>query len=148
MAFPERAGGSIVPIKSGTDGRRSMLAQSDLVAFVATADAAKARAFYQDTLRLKLIEDSPFAVVFDANGTMLRVTKVQNVVAVPYTILGWQVTDIAAEVRELAARGIRFEKFPGMDQDEDGIWVSPGGARVAWFKDPDGNTLSLTQAPG
>jgi catechol 2,3-dioxygenase-like lactoylglutathione lyase family enzyme len=123
-----------------------MLANASVMAFVATADAARSRAFYEETLGLKLLEDDMFALVFDLNGIMLRVQKVGEVVIAPYTALGWQVNDIAAEVRALAGRGVSFLRFDGMGQDELGVWNAPGGAaKVAWFKDPDGHTLSLTQ---
>lgn len=114
--------------------------------FVATADAAQARAFYEGTLGLRLVEDDMFALVFDLKGIMLRVQKVDAVVAAPYTTLGWQVDDIAAEVQSLTGRGASFLHFDGMGQDELGVWSAPGSsAKVAWFKDPDGHTLSLTQ---
>ena len=118
-----------------------------LMAFVATAQPAIAMAFYQDTLRLPLIADEPFALVFNAHGTMLRVTKVEEVKAAPYTVLGWQVDDILAAAQELAERGVKFERYDGLKQDLSGVWTSPSGAKVAWFKDPDGNVLSLTQLP-
>jgi catechol 2,3-dioxygenase-like lactoylglutathione lyase family enzyme len=123
-----------------------MLAGDDLIAFVTTADRGSARAFYADTLGLPLEDESPFALVFRANGTMLRVAIAEAVVPAPYTVLGWAVADIGARVRELSARGVVFERYDGMEQDELGVWRSPGGARIAWFKDPDGNTLSLTQS--
>ena len=116
-----------------------------VVCFTATRSVDKARSFYRDTLGLKLIEDTAFALVFDANGTTLRVQKVDAVVAAPYTALGWEVDDIRAVARALLEKGVRFRKYQGMDQDADGIWVSPSGARVAWFEDLDGNTLSVTQ---
>jgi catechol 2,3-dioxygenase-like lactoylglutathione lyase family enzyme len=122
-----------------------VLAGADLIAFVATADPARAREFYGGTLGLELAEESPYAVVFRAPGTMLRVTVVDEVVAAPYTVLGWAVADVAARVRELAARGLACERYPGLEQDQLGVWRSPSGARIVWFKDPDGNTLSLTQ---
>ena len=122
-----------------------MLATSDVVAFAPTADPVAAKRFYGDVLGLKLIEDSPFAIVFDANGITLRVTKVQEVAAAPYTILGWNVDDIARNVRDLSARGVVFERYLQLKQYAAGIWISPDGARIAWFKDPDGNTLSLVQ---
>lgn len=121
-----------------------MLGTSKLMAFVATADAEGARAFYEGTLGLRLIADEPYALVFDAHGTMLRLQKVQSVTPAPYTVLGWKVADIAAAVRELVGSGVRFERYEGMAQDELGVWSS-GRAKVAWFKDHDGNTLSLTQ---
>jgi catechol 2,3-dioxygenase-like lactoylglutathione lyase family enzyme len=122
-----------------------MLASDELIAFAATADADRARAFYAGTLGLALEEESSFALVFRTGGTMLRVTIVDAVVPAPYTVLGWAVGDIAARVCELSARGVEFERYDGVQQDELGVWRSPSGAQVAWFKDPDGNTLSLTQ---
>jgi catechol 2,3-dioxygenase-like lactoylglutathione lyase family enzyme len=120
---------------------------ASVMAFVSTSNGGQAISFYRDKLGLKLVADEPFAVVFDVSGTMLRVTKVDRVVAAPYTVLGWRVGDIAGVVKDLAARGVRFQRYDGMDQDPDGVWTSPAGARVAWFKDPDGNVLSLTQFP-
>ncbi len=122
-----------------------MLASRELMAFVATTDGARAKAFYRDVLGLKLVSDESFALVFDANGTMLRISKLQQFEPQEFTVLGWKVPDIAAAVKELASKGVRFERYPGMNQDEHGVWQSPSGARVAWFKDPDRNTLSLTQ---
>ncbi len=84
-------------------------------------------------------------LVFDAGGTMLRVTTVQKVAAAQYTVLGWQVEDIAATVKVLQKAGVKFERFEGMPQDELGVWTAPGGAKIAWFKDPDGNMLSVTE---
>ena len=122
-----------------------MLESSDLVAFVAATDLDRARDFYEQTLGLPVLEQNDFACVLDAHGTMLRVTAVHQVARAGYTVLGWHVTDIAAAVRDLAGRGVAFLRYDGMDQDEQGIWTAPSGARVAWFADPDGNTLSLTQ---
>jgi catechol 2,3-dioxygenase-like lactoylglutathione lyase family enzyme len=122
-----------------------MLAASAIVAFVATSNPSRAKAFYRDVLGLLLISEDEFALVFDANGTMLRVAIVGEVVAVPYTVLGWQVGDIAATVRGLAAKGVTFERYPWMEQDAAGIWSTPSGAKVAWFKDRDGNLLSVSE---
>jgi catechol 2,3-dioxygenase-like lactoylglutathione lyase family enzyme len=121
-----------------------MLGESELMAFCATADADRARAFYENTLGLRLVADEPYALVFDAHGTMLRLQKVQEVTLAPGTALGWKVADIAAAVRDLVQRGVRFERYDGMEQDELAVWAV-GGAKVAWFKDPDGHTLSLTE---
>ena len=122
------------------------LSDHSMIAFVATRDPAQAKAFYRDTLGLRLVsEELPFALVFDLNGIMLRVTVVKDLKPAGYTILGWQVPDIAAGAKALQKAGVRFERYPGMDQDESGIWTSPSGAKVAWFKDPDGNTLSISQ---
>ena len=124
-----------------------MLSQSHLVCFIATADAERARAFYHGTLGLALIEDGGYALVFDANGTQLRVQRVAAVAPHPYTALGWEVDDVTASVRALAARGVAMARFPGLPLDADGIWDTPDGSRVAWFHDPDGNTLSISQPP-
>ena len=122
------------------------LSGAELVAFVPTADQARAREFYGRTLGLALVQESSFASAFDADGTELRVTVVEQVVEAPYTVLGWRVDDIRAKVRELAERGVSFQRYDGMEQDELGVWTAPGGSRIAWFKDPDGNTISLQQA--
>lgn len=118
-----------------------------VVGFVPTVQPEKARSFYEGALKLPLISADGFASVFNANGTMLRVTKVAEFKPHPFTILGWAVADVTATVLELQAQGVLFEKYAGMNQDERGIWTSPGGAMVAWFKDPDGNVLSITQHP-
>ncbi len=116
-----------------------------IIAFVPSMNIEAARAFYRDRVGLRLVSDDlPFALVFDANGVMLRVTKVEFLVPAPFTILGWRVPDIAESVRYLQSAGVQMERYP-FEQDELGIWTSPGGSKIAWFKDPDGNTLSVTQ---
>ena len=122
-----------------------MLESSEVVAFVAAADLTRARAFYEGKLGLRVAEQNDFACVLDANGTMVRVTAVGEVSPAGYTVLGWRVADIVATVAGLTARGVVFRRYDGMDQDEQGIWTTPGGDKVAWFTDPDGNTLSVTQ---
>lgn len=122
-----------------------MLGSAKLMAFIATTDARRAKAFYGDVLGLRLVSDEEFALVFDAQGTMLRVQKTDKVTPHPFTALGWEVPDIAASIRALTARHVKFERFPGMGQDDLGIWTTPGGSKVAWFKDPEGHVLSLTQ---
>jgi catechol 2,3-dioxygenase-like lactoylglutathione lyase family enzyme len=122
-----------------------LLGSSDLVAFAATCDLARARDFYELALGLRCVEQDDFACVFDANGSMLRITAVAEVVHPGYTVLGWRVDSIATTIQVLAANGIQFTRYDGMDQDENGVWTAPGGAKVAWFSDPDGNNLSLTQ---
>jgi catechol 2,3-dioxygenase-like lactoylglutathione lyase family enzyme len=117
------------------------------VAFVATTDLARARDFYVTRLGLALIEENAYACVFDVNGTALRVTLVEDLTPATYTVLGWTVPDIVEVVNDLVDGGVVFDRFDGMAQDEDGVWDAPGGARVAWFVDPDGNRLSVTQAP-
>lgn len=121
------------------------LGSSDLIAFVPTKDMGKARPFYEKTLGLPMEGESPVACAFRANGVLLRVIVVEQLTPFPFTLLGWSVDDIQATVAALTARGVAFDRFEGVEQDELGIWRSPGGARVAWFKDPDANTLSLTQ---
>src|ERR1051325_2008179 len=111
---------------------KSVLGSAKLVAFAATASPKKALTFYRDTLGLKLVEESPFAFVFDAHGTMLRLTPVKEVAVAPYTVLGWHVKDIEAAVRALRKKRVRFNDY-GMGQDTLGIWTSPSGARIAWF---------------
>jgi len=124
----------------------SLLESVPIIAFSATTDADRAKAFYRDRLGLRLVSEDGFALVFDAAGTMLRIQRVKEVRVAQYTALGWQVPDIAAKVEELEKAGVRFEHYGMPGQDARGIWTPPGSAaKVAWFKDPDGNTLSLTQ---
>ena len=118
-----------------------------LVAFVGVSSLDRAAEFYGDSLGLDLADERPFAVVARIQGTLLRITEVPSVVPAPYTVLGFVVADIAAAVERLAGRGVAFTRYDGMTQDERGIWTAPSGARIAWFTDPDGNVLSLTQLP-
>jgi catechol 2,3-dioxygenase-like lactoylglutathione lyase family enzyme len=122
-----------------------MLLGAELVAFVSTTEIGRARRFYEDLLELRLVEETPYALVFDCGGTTLRVTAVGELDPVPQTVLGWRVSDAREAVLKLAARGVAVERFDEFEQDQDGIWEAPGGSLVAWFKDPDGNLLSLTQ---
>jgi catechol 2,3-dioxygenase-like lactoylglutathione lyase family enzyme len=122
-----------------------MLKAQPIIAFVATSNPPRAKAFYAKTLGLRFVSEDPFALVFDAAGTMLRVAVVPQLKPAGYTVLGWLVPDIRRAVRRLVRRGVAFERFDGFGQDQDGIWASPSGASVAWFRDPDGNMLSLTQ---
>jgi catechol 2,3-dioxygenase-like lactoylglutathione lyase family enzyme len=125
----------------------SILGTSKIVAFVHITDWAKARAFYEDVLGLRLVEEEkPFALVFDANGIMLRLTPGGEHNPAPGTVLGWDVESIERTVEQLTAAGVAFLRYPGMnDSNPLGIWTSPSGARVAWFHDPDKNVLSLSQ---
>ncbi|MCU1283777.1 MAG: Glyoxalase/bleomycin resistance protein/dioxygenase [Acidobacteriales bacterium] len=123
-----------------------MLGNKNIIAFVPTRNAEKAKAFYESTLGLRFVSDDGFAMVFDANGTMIRIAKVSKYDPWPFTILGWQVTGIEKLVTDLRDKGVKFEIFEGFGQDELGIWPAPdGSAKVAWFKDPDGNMLSVSQ---
>ena len=124
-----------------------MLADFKLMAFLATTDAARARAFYEGVLGLRFVSEDDFAVVYDAKGIELRLQKVRELKPQPYTALGWSVDGIGKIVRDIAARGGKFERFPQLGQDAAGIWTSPSGARIAWLRDPDGNLLSLTEKP-
>lgn len=122
-----------------------MLNKSHLINFVATSNAETAREFYEKILGLTFVSSDHFALVMEVTGTMLRITKVDKVNPQKHTVLGWDVIDIKKEVRALIERGVKFARFDGIDQDEHGIWTAPGGAMIAWFTDPDGNILSLTQ---
>ena len=123
------------------------LVEQPLIAFAPTTDPERARAFYRDRLGLTMVSDElPFALVFDVNGVMLRITAVRDLKPGGYTILGWKVEDIRSAVSALQSAGVAFERYPGMEQDELGVWTAPGGAaKVAWFRDPDGNILSLSE---
>jgi len=122
-----------------------MLGTTDIIAFVPTKDSAKARAFYEGVLGLRFVSDDGFALLFNANGIMIRVVQAQQFTPVQYTILGWQVKEIEKEVSHLQGQGVHFERFGFFQQDELGIWTAPNGDKVAWFKDPDGNTLSVSE---
>jgi predicted enzyme related to lactoylglutathione lyase len=122
-----------------------MLEKSHLISFVATSNATKARKFYEETLGLTFVSGDQFASVFEVNGTMLRIQKVDQVNPQRHTVLGWKVADIKEEVHTLSKRGVTFARYEGMNQDENGIWTAPSKAKIAWFTDPDGNILSLTQ---
>jgi catechol 2,3-dioxygenase-like lactoylglutathione lyase family enzyme len=127
-------------------GRRAiMLGKTNIVAFVPITDGEKSRAFYEGVLGLKFVKDDGFAVVFDANGIMIRAAKMKEVHPAQSTVLGWQVTGIENVARALREKGVHFEIFGFFKQDELGIWTAPTGDKVAWFKDPDGNVLSISQ---
>jgi catechol 2,3-dioxygenase-like lactoylglutathione lyase family enzyme len=116
-----------------------------LIGFIPTRNAELAREFYERKLGLRFVSDDQFALVFDSGGSMIRVVRVGEFTPPPFTILGWESTNIEQDVRDFAERGVQFERYGFPGQDEHGIWTSPSGARVAWFKDPDGNVLSLSQ---
>jgi len=126
-----------------------MLVNADLIAFVPTRDLQRSRVFYEQTLGLEFVREDAFAIVFKANGVMVRIANVSTVAdfrPAPFTILGWRVENVQSVVRALSGKGVMFERFDGMQQDELGIWHSPSGAKVAWFKDPDDNVLSITES--
>jgi len=122
-----------------------VLATSEVIAFVSTTDLVRARSFYEASLGLTIVDENAYACVFDANGTMLRITAVAEVAQPGYTVLGWRVTNIEETVTRLESLGIIFARYDGMGQDAQGVWTTPSGDRIAWFADPDGNVLSLTE---
>jgi catechol 2,3-dioxygenase-like lactoylglutathione lyase family enzyme len=124
-----------------------MLASGKLVGFVPTTDYEKARAFYEGKLGFEFISLDQFALVVKVGGHMIRIGKMPNFTPLQGTILGWEVDDIVAVVGWLKDRGVPVEKYPFVQDQELGIWTAPGGARIAWFKDPDGNILSVSQHP-
>ena len=122
-----------------------MLTKNKPVSFVATLNAAAAKIFYEESLGLKLIAEDYFALVFDLSGHTLRIVKVDEHIPAKHAVLGWHSNDIEETTKSLSAKGVVFEVYDNMEQDDFGIWVSPSGAKVAWFKDPDENILSVTQ---
>ncbi len=124
-----------------------MLGTAHITAFLATTNATRATSFYGATLGLRLVSEDAFALVFDANGVELRIQKVEQFTPQPFTAIGWRVADLAHVVHALGERGLTFARYPGLQQDALGIWKAPGGARIAWFHDPDGNVLSVAQYP-
>ncbi len=122
-----------------------MLSDKKLKAFVPTIKPERAKIFYKDILGLKLLSEDNYALEFDANGTLLRVTIVQDFKPHPFTILGWNIDNIVSMIKQLNEKNIFCERYEFLEQDDLGIWTSPNGSKVAWFKDPDGNVLSLTE---
>ncbi|HSY16917.1 MAG TPA: VOC family protein [Candidatus Acidoferrales bacterium] len=117
------------------------------ILFAATMDPDRSRKFYEATLGFKFVSDDPFALVFQVGPLQLRLQKVERKPDIPYTVLGWAVKDIQKTVHHLSTAGVKFSRYPGLNQDAHGVWPAPGGAKIAWFQDPDGNTLSLTEYP-
>lgn len=124
---------------------QSILANAKAACLVCVTDRARAKKFYGETLGLPLKHEDDFAAVFDSNGTTLRVSLARDFKPQPFTVLGWEVTDIKGTVKALSAAGIEFVRVPGLPQDDTGIWSPAPGIFVAWFKDPDGNMLSVAQ---
>ena len=122
-----------------------MLEGARLVAFAATTDAPRAAAFYTTVLGLKLRYEDDFAVSLDSEGVEVRLQKVERFDAQPFTTLGWQVAEISGVAERLLQHGVVPERYPWLDQDAMGVWQAPSGARVLWFRDPDGNLLSIAQ---
>ena len=122
-----------------------MLNNANIKAFVPTTKPAEAKVFYKDTLGLKLLSEDDYALEFEANGILLRVSIVPELKPHAFTILGWNVPDISSTIKSLNEKGVECRQYDFMEQDSLGIWTSPGGSKVAWFNDPDGNVLSLTE---
>jgi catechol 2,3-dioxygenase-like lactoylglutathione lyase family enzyme len=124
-----------------------MLGQASVTAFLGASDLPRARQFFEGTLGLSVVSVDGFALVLQTANGLLRVTQVERAARAPYTVLGWDVPDIRSAVTALIERGLAFTRYPGMEQDELGIWTAPSGSRIAWFQDPDGNVLSVAQHP-
>jgi len=122
-----------------------MLAQGKMVGFVPTTDYEKARAFYEGKLGFEFISLDQYALVMSVGGHKIRIAKVPNFTPLQGTILGWEVQDIQAVASWLRDRGVTVEKYPFVQDRDLGIWTTPTGDRVAWFKDPDGNILGISQ---
>lgn len=121
-----------------------MLADKKLIAFIPTAKPKESKLFYKNTVGLELLAEDDFAIEFNAGGTIVRVIIVKEFKPQTFTVVGWNVDNIVSTIRHFNDRNIFFEQFDFLEQDKLGIWTSPSGAKVAWFKDPDGNILSLT----
>ena len=124
------------------------LGEYNIVGFLTIVDVERAKSFYRDTLGLTLIrEEPPYALVFDAHGIMVRLGMGRQRPAAVGTVLGWHVPDVASVMKELEQRGVVFERYEGLGQDAQGVWTAPTGAKIAWFQDPDGNILSISEHP-
>jgi catechol 2,3-dioxygenase-like lactoylglutathione lyase family enzyme len=135
-----------VPLRYGVTGENFMAAPGTLVGFIPTRDGDAARDFYENKVGLHFISEDQFAIVFQSGENMIRLARTGSFTPAPFTILGWLTSHIERDVRGMSARGVKFERYDYMGpQDELGIWTTPGGDKVAWFKDPDGNTLSIAQ---
>jgi len=121
------------------------LSESKMIGFIPSTNLGNAKIFYSDQLGLQLLDQNEYALEYKVGDTILRINKVSESISSDYTIFGWQVDDIGVSVKTLTDSGIDFIRFDGMQQDGLGICMFPGGSKVAWFKDPDGSTLSLTQ---
>jgi len=122
-----------------------MLASGKMVGFVPTKDYDKARAFYEGKLEFEFVSLDQYALVLSVGGHRIRIAKVPNFTPLQGTILGWEVKNIETVVTWLRDRGVPSEKYPFLQDRELGIWTAPNGDKVAWFKDPDGNILGVSQ---
>jgi catechol 2,3-dioxygenase-like lactoylglutathione lyase family enzyme len=125
----------------------TMLSDKTLKAFIPATDAGKAKAFYRDILGLELLSEDEYGMDFDANASLFRISIVRQYNPQPFTIMGWNVPDIFSIIRLLNQRGIYCEIYPSLNQDKSGVWISPAETKVAWFKDPEGNILSVSEHP-
>lgn len=121
-----------------------MLSNQRIKAFVSTVQLSVAREFYEKKLGLTLLSQDKYGIEFEANEAHIRLSVVEKLTPQPFTVLGWDTDDIVSTINNLTAKGIIFERYNFIEQDENGIWTAPGGTRVAWFKDPDGNLLSVS----
>jgi len=124
-----------------------MLTNNKLKAFIPTTKPKQAKQFYQDTLGLKLNFETDYSMQFEGKQSLLMITTVESFEPQPFTVLGWNVSDIETEIRSLSKLGVELETYDSLEQDNLGIWTAPSKAKIAWFKDPDGNLLSLTEMP-
>jgi catechol 2,3-dioxygenase-like lactoylglutathione lyase family enzyme len=124
-----------------------MISQGEMMGFIPTTDAVRARGFYESILGLRFVSDDPFALVVASGETFIRIAKLEEFTPASYTILGWRVDDIESEVQALHSKGVLFRRYPQMQQSLLGVWTAPGGTKIAWFTDPDGNVLSLSEHP-
>jgi catechol 2,3-dioxygenase-like lactoylglutathione lyase family enzyme len=124
-----------------------MLTSGKMVGFIETTDYEKARAFYEGKLGFAFVSQDQFALVVQAGEHHIRIARVADFTPFAGTVLGWEVTDVKAVVLWLKDRGVVTEKYPFVPDKELGIWKSPSGNQVAWFKDPDGNVLSVNDNP-
>jgi hypothetical protein len=131
------------PREAILEGR--MLTAGKLVGFLTTTDYANARAFYEGKLGFEFVSLDQFALAMRAGENMIRISKSETFKPAQGTVLGWEVDDVRAAVLWLSSRGVVTEKYPFVEDKELGIWTAPSGDQVAWFKDPDGNVLSISR---
>ncbi|WP_158942229.1 VOC family protein [Granulicella sp. S190] len=124
-----------------------MISEGEVMGFIPTVDAGRARTFYEGVLGLQFVSDDAFALVVRSKETFIRIAKLKEFTPARYTILGWRVKEIESEVQALTGRGVTFMRYPPLVQSELGVWTAPGGSKIAWFLDPDGNALSLSEHP-
>ena len=121
-----------------------MLEQGKMVGFVFTTDYERARSFYEGKLGFRFVSQDGHALVLHTGKNLIRIAKLPEFTAQRGTVLGWEVENVEATVNELTKKGVTIEKYPWVADKETGIWATPNGDKVAWFKDPDGNVLSVS----